>query len=727
MEKSIFKNLNKEQEKAVKIVEGPVMAVAGAGSGKTSVLTNRIAYLIKEAGISPSNILALTFTNKAATEMKERVYKLIDLPINNIWISTFHSMGANFLRSEIDNLGYEKNFQIIDDQDSTNIIKNLLKKHNFDLKQFSPNITSKLIGLIKAKLKSINQVEEPIKGMLEQIYPMYNKYLKANNLVDFEDLLILPLKILKDFSGVLKRYQEKFQYILVDEFQDTNNLQYQIVYELAKKHRNIFIVGDEDQSIYAFRGSNIYNIKKFTKDFPEHIKIILNQNYRSKDTILKAANSVIKNNKNRIPKDLFSQLGSGENIVYYRANTDEEEAYYVFEQIRKLRRNNVNLADIVVLYRNNAMSRRFEDVFLKYNLPHKVVGNLSFYKRKEIKDIIAYLHLIINTGDDYSFSRVYNIPKRGVGKVSFQKIQSYAEENNLKLFDCLDLENGLLTGKADSEMRAFKKMILELKSELEKHTLLEIYDMLLDKSGYREMLEKDDSTHDKTFQSERRLDNLNEFKTIILEQISDYNPNISNYDKLSTLLNDLVLHLEAEETKEDEAVSLMTIHSAKGLEFKVVFVTGLEQTIFPSIRASEDSVNNIDEERRLFYVALTRAKDLVFLTNCKARFMYGRYMDNLESQFLEEIDLKYIDKRGPNHARDIPKERIRSSKERPQFNDYSYEKSDKNIKVSDKVNHKVFGKGVVVEVKGDLVKIAFSVPHGIKTLVKDHPSFEVER
>ncbi|MFO7968881.1 MAG: ATP-dependent helicase [Bacillota bacterium] len=727
MEKSILKNLNKEQEKAVKIVEGPVMAVAGAGSGKTSVLTNRIAYLIKEAGISPSNILALTFTNKAATEMKDRVYKLINLPINNIWISTFHSMGANFLRSEISNLDYDKNFQIIDDQDSTNIIKNLLKKHNYDLKQFSPNITAKLVGLIKGKLKSINQIEEPIKGMLQQIYPEYNKYLKDNNLVDFEDLLILPLNILKDFSGVLKRYQEKFQYILVDEFQDTNNLQYQIIYELAKKHRNIFIVGDEDQSIYAFRGSNIYNIKKFTKDFPEYKKIILNQNYRSKDTILKAANSVIKNNENRIPKNLYSELGKGEKVIYYRANTDEEEAYYVFEQIRKLRREGINLSDIVVLYRNNSMSRRFEDIFLKYNLPHKIVGNLSFYKRKEIKDIIAYLHLLINSGDDYSFSRIYNTPKRGVGKVTFQKIQNYAEENNLKLFDCINDEDGLLTGKSRDEMIEFKQMISDLKAGLEKRALLETYDLLLDRSGYREMLEKSDSTKDKTFQSERKLDNLNEFKTIILEQISDYNPNISNYDKLVTLLNDLVLHIEAEETKEDEAVSLMTIHSAKGLEFRVVFITCLEQTLFPSIRTTGDNANDIDEERRLFYVALTRAKDLVFLTNCKSRFMYGRYMDNLESQFLEEIELEYLDKRGPNHARNFIRERVKSKTSHPRFNNYNYKKDDKVIKVSDKVNHKVFGKGVVVEVKGDLVKIAFSVPHGIKTLVKDHPSFKVER
>lgn len=727
LENQITKQLNKEQKKAVELVHGPIMAVAGAGSGKTSVLTNRIAYLIQEAGISPHNILAITFTNKAANEMRERVQKLIDLPMDNVWISTFHSMGAQFLRHEIENLDYDKNFQIVDDQDSSNIIKNLMKKHNYDLKTFSPTVTSKLINNIKGQLTKINQIEEPIRSMIEQIYPLYQDYLKDNNLVDFEDLLVLTLKILRDFHGVLKRYQDQFQYILVDEFQDTNNLQYNIIYELAKEHRNIFIVGDEDQSIYAFRGSNIKNIKKFTEDFPEHKKIVLNQNYRSKDTILKAANSVIKNNRNRIPKDLFSNLGTGEKIIHFKAATDEEEAYYVYEQIRKLKREGVALSDIVVLYRNNAMSRRFEDIFLKYNMPHKVVGNLSFYKRKEIKDMIAYLHLLINSGDDYSFSRIYNTPKRGVGNVSFAKLVSFAEENHLKLFDCIGTSDTPLTGKAASEMDKFKGMILDLKEHLESRSLLDTYDLLLEKSGYKAMLEKDDLSADKTFQSERKLDNLEEFKTIILEKVRDYDPSISNYDKLATLLNDLILHVEAEENDIQDAISLMTFHSAKGLEFDVVFMTCLEQTLFPAIRNGSDAANNIDEERRLFYVGLTRARHLVYLTNCKKRFMYGRFMDNMNSQFIDEIDPEYVEKRGPHHARSPQHfERAKSSRPRPNIQHHTYEKDDKNIHLSDKVHHKVFGRGVVVEIKGDLVKIAFSMPHGIKTLVKDHPSFKVE-
>lgn len=726
MENQWLKKLNKEQKKAVEIVNGPVMAVAGAGSGKTSVLTNRIAYLIEEAGISPANILAITFTNKAANEMKERVQNLVNVDMDKIWISTFHSMGAHFLRREIYNLDYDKNFQIVDDQDTVNIVKSLLKTHNYDLNVFSAKITAGLIGKIKSKLTSIQSIGDPISSMMMDIYPKYNQYLKDNNLVDFEDLLLLTLKILKDFQGVLKRYQDRFQYILVDEFQDTNNMQYNIIYELAKEHRNLFIVGDEDQSIYAFRGSNIKNIKKFATDFPEHQKIILNQNYRSKDTILKAANSVIKNNENRIPKELYSELGEGEKLIHFKAGTDEEEAYYVYEQIRKLRRENIPLSEFVVLYRNNSMSRRFEDIFLKYNLPHKVVGNLSFYKRKEIKDIIAYLHLLVNSGDDYSFTRIYNTPKRGVGNQSFAKLVDHANKNNFKLFDCIGFDDSPLSGKAAKEMAKFREMITELKENLEQRTLLDTYDLLLENSGYKAMLEKDDLTADKTFQFERKLDNLKEFKTILLEKVKEYDPSISNYDRLATLLNDLALHVEAEENDVKDAVSLMTFHAVKGLEFDVVFMTCLEQTLFPSIRTGMDSANQIDEERRLFYVGLTRAREKVYLTNAKTRLMYGQYMDNMDSQFINEIDHIYLDKRGTNHPRNIPYEAPRSSRKRPSVKIKQYEVDEKNIKVSDKVIHKVFGKGMVVEVKGDLVKIAFSMPHGIKTLVKDHPSFKVE-
>jgi len=721
----ILENLNPQQIKAVQNVHGPIMAVAGAGSGKTRVLTRRIAYLIKEQGIYPGNILAITFTNKAAEEMRKRVFNLLDISINGSWISTFHAMGAKILRSEIHNLGYTRDFQIIDDEDSTIIVKNLMKDHNYDRKNFSPKITSHLFAAIKGQQTNYNSLAEPIRSMVIQLYPLYNKYLKDNNLVDFQDLLVLILELFKNHPDVLAKYQEKFEYILVDEFQDTNDLQYEIVKLLAIKHRNIFIVGDEDQSIYAFRGSNIKNIKRFMKNFSEHQTIMLSQNYRSKDTILKAANSVIKNNKNRIEKELFSNLGSGDKIIHFKAGTDEEEAYYVYEKIKKYWQNGVKLNDIAILYRNNAMSRKFEDIFLKYNVPHRVIGNISFYKRKEIKDIIAYLHLLINMGDDYAFTRVYNTPKRGIGPASFAKIVEEAKDNNLKLFDCIDEQSDILKGKTKEAMLNFKNMILNLKETLNQKSLLDTYDELVEKSGYKAMLESDDATLERSFQSERRLDNLNEFKSLMMEKINGYDMNFTNYEILVNLLNDLALHEQAQEIDESgEYVNLMTVHSAKGLEFKVVFLTCLEQTLFPSSQSLNESYD-IDEERRLFYVALTRAKDQVYLTSCQTRFMYGRYMNNLDSQFIDEIEEEYLDRKGFYQPKKFNFEKPKQRKIATYDFDNAYEEVKQDVSVGNKIEHKTFGKGVVVAIEDDKIRVAFPIPTGIKVLIKDHPSYKV--
>ena len=723
---SIFENLNEKQIEAVKTVDGPVMAVAGAGSGKTRVLTNRIAYLIGELGIVPNNILAITFTNKAAEEMRSRVFNLIDLPVNGIWISTFHAMGAKILRYDIHHLDYDNDFQIIDDEDSNIITKTLLKKHNYDLKQFYPKIISKIISNVKGSHQILDFLEEPIKSVVSQIYNEYNDYLKDNNLVDFQDLLILPLKLFRNFPKVLNKYQEMFKYILVDEFQDTNDLQYDIVKLLSLSHHNLFIVGDEDQSIYSFRGSNIQNIKKFTRDFPEYKKIVLDQNYRSRDNILQAANSVIKNNKSRIKKDLFSTLEPGEKILHYKAGTDEEEAYFVYDKTKALLKQGYKKSDIAILYRNNSMSRRFEDVFLKHNIQHKVIGNISFYKRKEIKDIIAYLHLIINKGDDYSFSRVCNVPKRGLGSVTYSKLETFARNHNLKIMDVISDDMPIVSKNTKKSLVEFKNAIIELQNKIEDRNLLDTYDELLDKSGYKSMLENNDLIGEKAFESERRLDNINEFKTIILEKIKDYDSNFSNYEILSIILNDLALREEAEDMMEDkEFISLMTIHSAKGLEFKVVFLTCLEQTLFPSSQALQER-NNVEEERRLFYVALTRAKDLVFLTNCKSRFMYGHYMENLDSQFLDEIDEELVERRGMYRPKNIVIEKPyhRKPKYVPE-NTNDYIKVSKSIHLGDKVEHKKFGIGVVVNLDDDKVTVAFKSPTGIKILLKDHPSYEV--
>lgn len=726
MKEKILENLNSQQILAVKNVHGPIMAVAGAGSGKTRVLTRRIAYLIEEEGIHPGNILAITFTNKAAEEMRKRVVNLLDFSIEGAWISTFHAMGAKILRYDIHHLGYKSDYQIIDDEDSAIIIKNLMKDHNYDRKNFSPKITANLFAAIKGEQASFNSIQEPIRSMVIQLYPLYNAYLKKNNLVDFQDLLILILELFRNYPEVLRKYQEKFEYILVDEFQDTNDLQYEIVHLLAKNHRNLFIVGDEDQSIYAFRGSNIQNIKKFMEDFPEHMTILLNQNYRSKDTILKAANSVIKNNRNRIKKELYSTLGSGENVIHFKAGTDEEEAYYIYEKIKHFWKQGVRLNDIAILYRNNAMSRRFEDILLKFNIPHRVIGNISFYKRKEIKDIIAYLHLLINMGDDYSFSRVYNTPKRGVGDATFAKLVEEAQNSNLRLFDLIDEQSQIIKGKAKDTMLNFKNMIIELKEKINQQSLLDTYDQLVEKSGYKAMLENDDATLDRSFQSERRLDNLNEFKSLMMEKIAGYDINFTNYEILVNLLNDLALHEQAQEIDDTgEYVNLMTVHAAKGLEFKIVFITCLEQGLFPSNQSLMETMN-IDEERRLFYVALTRAKDQLYLTNSQTRFMYGHYMSNLDSQFIEEIDNELMDRKGMYQAK---KAVFEKPKQRPTVDmdevQYTYDEVKQNVSVGSKIEHKTFGKGVIVALEDDKIRVAFPSPIGIKILIKDHPSYEV--
>jgi len=441
---------------------------------------------------------------------------------------------------------------------------------------------------------------------------------------------------------------------------------------------------------------------------------------------LKAANSVIKNNRSRIPKDLFSTLGPGEKIVHYKAGNDEEEAYFVYDKIRSLLHSGYEKSDIAILYRNNSMSRRFEDAFLKYNMPHKVIGNISFYKRKEIKDVIAYLRLLVNKGDDYAFSRICNIPKRGLGNVTYSKLEDYAKENNLKMMDVIDADMPYANKKSIEALNKLKNDIIDLQKDIEKRNLLETYDLLLDKSGYKAMLENNDLVGDKAFEAERRLDNINEFKTIILEKIQDYDVNFSNYEILATMLNDLALREEAEDAMEQtDYVSLMTVHSAKGLEFKVVFITCLEQTLFPSSQSLQEH-NNVEEERRLFYVALTRAKDLVFLTNCKSRFMYGHYMENLDSQFLEEIDDELVERKGMYRPKNIVIEKPYHRKSKTYtVKTYDYQEVEQEVVVGDKILHKTFGKGVIVSVDTDKITVAFKSPTGIKILLKDHPSYEV--
>ncbi len=720
----LFDKMNPQQTEAVRIVQGPVMAVAGAGSGKTRVLTNRVAYLIDEIGIPPSRILAITFTNRAAEEMKSRVFKLISIPLKGIWISTFHAMGAKILRNDIHHLGYENNFQIIDDDDVVIITKNILKELNYDPKQYIPKALANLIEDAKADPIVIEVQSPPFKKVLSEVFEEYQAYLKKNNLVDFQDLLVLVLRLFREFPEVLKKYQTWFEYILVDEFQDTNDLQYDIVYLLAKGHHNVFIVGDEDQSIYAFRGANIQNIRKFMKDFPEYQKIILNQNYRSKKTILDAANAVIRHNRNRIPKDLFSELGLGDKIVHYKAENDEEEAYYVYNRIKQLAKSGTDYRDMAILYRNNSMSRKFEDVLLKYNIPYKVIGNISFYKRKEIKDIIAYLHLLVNLGDDYAFSRVYNEPRRGIGATSFEKMEAYAKNNQLRLMDVIEPSLESMIGRAaTTKLIEFKAMIEKLRNEIETVNLMVTYDNLLANSGYLDALKKEAASGDKMLEAERRMENINEFKTVILEKIKEFD-SATNYEILVGILNDLALRAEAEEQlQNDEFVSLMTMHSAKGLEFKVVFLTCFEQTLFPSNQSLMER-SDVEEERRLFYVALTRAKEWVYITNAKGRYMYGHYQENPDSEFLGEIDEELLDHQGfSKNKRVSPGYSTKEPRYTPEpVIQPAYKPTTNQYAIGDKVSHVTFGEGIIVMIDRDKATIAFKNPIGIKVLMKDHPS-----
>lgn len=724
MASNLFEKLNPQQAEAVRIVSGPVMAVAGAGSGKTRVLTNRVAYLIDEIGIPANRILAITFTNRAAEEMKSRVFKLIKMPLKGIWISTFHAMGAKILRNDIHHLGYESNFQIIDDDDTVIITKNILKDLNYDPKQYNPKALANLVEAAKGDPIVLEIQTNPFKKILSEVFEEYQKYLRKNNLVDFQDLLVLVIKLFREFPEVLKKYQSWFEYIMVDEFQDTNDLQYDIVHLLAEKHQNIFIVGDEDQSIYAFRGANIQNIRKFMRDFPNHHKIILNQNYRSKRTILDAANSVIKHNRNRIPKDLFSQLGQGDKIIHYKAENDDEEAYFVYDRIKQFFKSGSSYKDIAILYRNNSMSRKFEDVLLKYNIPYKVIGNISFYKRKEIKDIIAYLRLIVNLNDDYAFARVYNEPKRGIGQTSFEKIQEYAKDHQLKIMDCIDEGVDFLVGKSTAQkLQDFKKIISDLLLEIEDVNLLVTFENLLARSGYLQALQKEAISGEKMLEAERRIENIQEFKTIILEKIKEYDA-IKNYDILVNILNELALRSEAEDLLEnDEYVSLMTMHSAKGLEFKVIFLTCFEQTLFPSNQSLLER-NDVEEERRLFYVGLTRAKEYVYITNAKSRFMYGHYQSNLDSEFLAEIPQDLVEHQGIMKRQNTFSNFTKKEEKTVIDTLSSYTPTKNQFSIGDKVKHITFGEGVVVMIDKDKATIAFKAEYGIKVLMKDHPSIQ---
>ncbi|MFR2585808.1 MAG: ATP-dependent helicase [Bacilli bacterium] len=684
-------NLNEEQKKAVEKTEGPVLVLAGAGSGKTKVLTTRVAYLVNEKEIDPYNILAITFTNKAAKEMKDRVFKMLGIDAYRIQISTFHSLGLLLVRENYDKLGYEKNFTILDSEDTLTVIKKILKEMNLDPKVYNPRAIKNKISSSKNELMDSSAYSRFANSDYEQIileiFQKYERKIKTNNSLDFDDLLLMPIKLFKENPDVLKKYQERFKYLLVDEYQDTNEAQYSLIKMLSAKYKNICVVGDLDQSIYGFRGANYRNILNFEKDYPNATVIKLEENYRSTGNILNVANDIIKNNKQRKEKNLWTRNEDGLKIKYHRSYDEKDEAFYVLDEIKRLIKAGEPKEGIAVLYRTNAQSRNMEEVLLRENIPYKVVGSFYFYNRKEIKDLISYLKLIYNPNDDVSLMRVINVPKRQIGPKTIENIALKATTNGTSLYEAIDSGKELL----------FKHIIEDIKKESEDISLTDLVDLILDKSGIRQEL-----INEKTLEAEVRLENLEEFKSIT-KNFEENNGIIS----LEEFLLEISLVSDIEEHKNNtDVVTLMTVHSAKGLEFNHVFIIGLEEGIFPHNNCL-DSNDEIEEERRLCYVAITRAKKTLTILNAKRRMLYGNTTSNMPSRFIGEIDRKYLDT-------DVPEEKPHISREEMIDKDATYN-------VGDKVVHDKYGEGIIVGI-GSILTIAFSHKYGIIKIMKGHKS-----
>ena len=694
---NLIDSLNDRQKEAVVNTDGPMLILAGAGSGKTKVLTTKVAYLIEEKNIDPNNILAITFTNKAAKEMKERIFKLEGNSAFYIQISTFHSFGLKILKENCELLGYEKNFTILDSDDSLSIIKKIMKELNIDANKYNPKAIKNVISNNK------NEIIDPEKYSLYvntdfdeialEVYRKYEKSLKINNAVDFDDLLILPLKLFNNNPGVLQKYQEKYKYVFIDEYQDTNEPQYILSKMISAKYKNITVVGDADQAIFTWRGANYKNILNFEKDYKDAKVVLLEENYRSTKTILNAANNVIKNNKVRKEKNLWTQNEEGSKITYYKAFDEKDESNYVVNEIKKLIEKGVNPKDICVLYRANAQSRTVEEAFLTSNISYNIVGYYAFYNRKEIKDLIAYLKLIYNNKDDVSLLRVINYPKRGIGNKAIENLVIKSNVLDKSLYEVID------SGK---ELE-FKNMIEEIKKEESHLTLTELIDMALDKSGMKKSLEDE-----KSIEADIRLENLEEFKSIA--KAMEINEGIVS---LEELLDKLALVSDVSEQKNDneDKVTLMTMHAVKGLEYDYVFVVGVEEGLFPHSNSLESN-DELEEERRLCYVAITRAKKKLYLINARSRILYGKVSSNVPSRFINEISDEYIETIGKKEDSNVFKPKIDKNKMMNEDND---------LHPGDMVNHDKYGFGVVVTIDGSIATISFK-RDGLKKLMKNHKS-----
>lgn len=718
----LVSGLNPEQQKAVKTTEGPLLIMAGAGSGKTRVLTHRIAYLMAEKQVAPWNILAITFTNKAAREMNERVQKLLGPAAGEIWISTFHSMCVRILRRDIDRIGFNRNFTILDSSDQQSVIKKILKDKNIDPKKFDPRAILGAISSAKNELITPEEYASQAGSYFEQIvsdvYEEYQKRLSKNSALDFDDLIMTTIKLFTRVPEVLDYYQKKFQYIHVDEYQDTNHAQYRLVKMLASRLKNICVVGDSDQSIYRWRGADISNILSFEKDYPNANVILLEQNYRSTKRILQAANHVIEKNINRKPKKLWTENSEGNKIVYYRADSEFGEAQFVASKIRELVDSGKRkYEDIAILYRTNAQSRMIEEVLLKSNISYNIVGGIKFYDRKEIKDILAYLRLISNPDDDISLTRIINVPKRGVGSTSVDKIANYAMLNEISMFQALEeVEEIGLSTKVTKTLVEFREMIRNFERMQDYLSVTELAEEVISKSGYRDMLKSE-----KTIEAETRIENIDEFLSVT-----------QNFEKQSedkslvAFLTDLALVADIDRLDEDEnvakdAVVLMTLHSAKGLEFPVVFLIGVEEGVFPHTRSLDDEAE-MEEERRLAYVGITRAEEELFITNAQMRTLFGRTNMNAESRFIREIPEELIENLNSRQKKtQTTSFGARKTVSKPVMRPVRTGSDSIDWSVGDKAEHKKWGIGTVVSVKGSgddkELDIAFPSPIGIKRLL----------
>ncbi len=725
---TLLQGLNKEQQEAVRHTEGPLLIMAGAGSGKTRVLTHRIAYLIEEKMVNPYNILAITFTNKAAREMQERVKQLIGKTSEGMWISTFHSMCVRILRRHIDLIGYDQNFSILDRSDQETVIKQVLKELNYDTKQYHPSALLGQISSYKNELirpqQAVEQAGDFLSKIRAQVYARYQEVLRENHALDFDDLIMETIHLFERVPEVLEKYQHQFQYIHVDEYQDTNYAQYYLVKQLAKVYENLCVVGDSDQSIYRWRGANIRNILTFEEDYPKAKVIYLEQNYRSTKRILEAANHVIEKNEGRKPKQLWTENETGDKIVTYRAYSEREEAEYVTNEIERLIDEGYQPKDIAILYRTNALSRSIEDALRQANLNYTIIGGLKFYERKEIKDIIAYLRLIVNPEDDLSFERVVNEPRRGIGATSLERLRAFAEEEELALFEAIEhIDKTRVPKRAKEALIDFKAMIEGFKEKAERLSLTELVEVVMEESGYRSML-----IREATLEAEARLENLEEFLSVTNEFGND-----EEEAGLVEFLTELALitdidQLDEDAVEEQDYITLMTLHAAKGLEYPIVFIVGMEENIFPHIR-SIGNQEEMEEERRLAYVGITRAEQKLYLTSAKNRLLYGTVNANEVSRFILDIPETLKQEEGQQSTSLYPslstvpigKANKGTSVKRRKSKRLSTGAEKEAWQAGDQVSHKKWGIGTIVSLKGsgdDLeLTVAFPSPTGIKKLL----------